>query len=102
MKKFDLLNFKANDNIRNFYAFPFHIDWYKINDRLNSISDIEVNDFITDGIIEAWIDFTYKNHKFSINNQFSEYWLFDNSGECEEEILQEHLNKIERDFSFIF
>lgn len=36
---------------------------------------------------ESWIDFRYKKHKFSINNQYGDFWFFVKDPNCPEEIL---------------
>jgi len=38
---------------------------------------------------ESWIDFKYKKHKFSINNQYGDFWFFVEDPDCPEEILIE-------------
>jgi hypothetical protein len=48
-----------------------------------------VTDYIGDGVTEMWLDFTYKANKFSINNQFGEYWFFSQNTTCPEETLIE-------------
>jgi hypothetical protein len=35
-----------------------------------------VTDFITDGVTEAWIDFTLEGEHFTVNNQLGEFWFF--------------------------
>jgi hypothetical protein len=38
-------------------------------------------------MLESWIDFRYKGHKFSINTQMGDYWFFVQDPNCPEEIL---------------
>jgi len=43
----------------------------------------------------VWIDFTYRGHQFSINNQFGNYWFFVDNPQCSEEILEAVLGHCE-------
>ena len=47
------------------------------------------------GFSESWIDFKYKGYKFSINNQFGDFWFFVQSTGCPEFILE----KVAKHFS---
>ena len=41
------------------------------------------------GFSESWIDFRYRGQRFSINNQYGDYWFFVKNPKCPENILQE-------------
>ena len=46
---------------------------------------------------ESWIDFRYKGNKFSINNQYGDFWFFVEDPLCPDSILLEvakHFEKI--------
>ena len=36
-----------------------------------------------------WLDFEFRSHKFSVNNQFTDYWFFVEDADCPEKILLE-------------
>ena len=38
-------------------------------------------------MVESWIDFRYKGHRFSINNQFGDFWFFVQDPACPEALL---------------
>jgi len=38
--------------------------------------------FYLSGAIECWIDFWYRGHRFTINNQYGEYWFFVKNPSC--------------------
>ena len=46
-----------------------------------------VTDFVTDGIVEAWIDFTVEGERFTVNNQFGEFWFFVSNPSADEILL---------------
>jgi hypothetical protein len=36
---------------------------------------------------ESWLDFWYRGHRFTVNNQFGEYWFFVKNPACPTEVL---------------
>ena len=78
-----------HDGSRHFAALPETITWEALRDHIALLSSAEVTGFITDHITEAWIDFTFKGHKFSANNQYGDYWFFVEDVECPDDILTE-------------
>jgi hypothetical protein len=77
----------ANDGSRNFVDLPETVDWWQLRDHLKKLPGVTITGFVTDGITEAWIDFSYRGHKFSVNNQYGDYWFFVADPECLDEIL---------------
>lgn len=84
-----LLNFIMNDKSRKFAELLENCDWEVLRFHLEKLREIQVTDYITDNITTVWIDFNYKNQRFSINNQYGEYWFFSQNPVCPEEILIE-------------
>ena len=53
--------------------------------------------FYLSNAMESWIDFWYKGYRFTINNQYGEYWFFVKNPLCPEKILNDvaaHFSKI--------
>jgi hypothetical protein len=87
--KAKLLNSIAHDHSRQFVNLPESVDWEVLRGHLEKMPDAIVTDYVSDGVTEMWLDFTYKKNKFSVNNQFGEYWFFSQNPACPEEILIE-------------
>lgn len=85
------------DGSRNFADLPQTQLWYAVRDHISALPGACLTSFITDGVTEAWIDFTYRNHHFSINDQYGDYWFFVKDPKCPDEILEEvyeHFHKL--------
>lgn len=78
-----------NDGSRNFADLPQTHLWYAVRDHISKLSGAELQAFLTDDVTEAWIDFSYKSHHFSINDQHGKYWFFVQDPTCPDEILEE-------------
>ncbi|MCB9853914.1 MAG: hypothetical protein H6819_12510 [Phycisphaerales bacterium] len=63
--------------------------WYNVRDHVASLEGAQLTGFLTDEVTEAWIDFEYRGHAFTINNQLDEYWFFVKDSACPDEILHE-------------
>ena len=84
----ELLNIIMKDGSRHFGDLPQSILWHQLRDHIESLEGAKVTGFITDNITEAWIDFSYCGHHFSVNDQFGEYWFFVDNPACSDEILE--------------
>jgi hypothetical protein len=87
--KAKLLNSIMNDKSRHFAELPESEDWESLRGHLEKMPDAVVTDYISDGVTEMWLDFTYKKNRFSVNNQFGEYWFFSQNPVCPEKTLIE-------------
>jgi len=94
-----LLNDRMYDGSRHFAMLPQTVLWDKVRDHITVLSGAQLTSFICDGITEAWIDFTFRGHNFSINDQLGDYWFFVQDPECPEDILHvvvEHFEHLSR------
>ena len=82
-----LLNIIMHDGSRNFGELPQTASWYKLRKHISRLNGAVVTDFVTDHITEAWIDFTFAGHSFTVNNQFGDYWFFVDNPQCPDDTL---------------
>lgn len=85
----DLLETKMNDGSRHFVDLPEVVFFDEFYEHAEELRGAEITEFITDGVIEMWLDFEFRRHKFSVNNQFGDYWFFVENPACPDEILLE-------------
>lgn len=85
-----------NDGSRKFAELRQTRLWHDLRDHLQTLHGAVVTGFLTDSITEAWIDFTYRGHSFTINDQFGDYWFFVADPNCPDEILTEVLSHCQR------
>src|SRR6266498_2065978 len=83
-----LLNVIMNDGSRKFGELPQTVLWYELRDRIQRLDGADITGFLTDDVTEAWIDFTYRGCRFSVNDQFGGYWFFVDSPKCPDDILE--------------
>ncbi|MBS1795365.1 MAG: hypothetical protein JSS81_16025 [Acidobacteria bacterium] len=85
----DLFDLRMNDGSRHFADLPEAVFFDALAEHAEKLDGAEIVEFITDGVVEMWLDFDYRGHRFSVNNQFGDYWFFVADPECPEEILLE-------------
>src|SRR5262245_50973951 len=90
-----LLNITMNDGSRHFGELPQTVLWYEMRDHIKKLKGATVTNFITDNVTEAWIDFSYLGHDFSVNDQFGAYWFFVDDPTCQDEVLEVVLSHCE-------
>ena len=84
-----LPDFRTCDGSRNFAEFPETVFFDVLRDHAAKLKGALVTEFITDWVTEAWLDFEYCGQKFSVNNEFGDYWFFVEDPNCPDEILLE-------------
>jgi hypothetical protein len=84
------------DGSRHFGDLPQTVSWYDLRDHIARLDGAVVTGFITDHVTEAWIDFTYCDHRFSVNDQYGDYWFFVDQPDCPDAILQQVLGYCRR------
>ena len=93
----DLFDMRMNDGSRHFADMPEAVFFDELADHAEKLENVEITEFITDGVVEMWLDFEYHWHKFSVNNQLGDYWFFVEDPDCPDEILLEvcdHFRKL--------
>lgn len=84
-----------NDGSRNFAELPESASFDNLHEHTQAFANAQVTGYLTDWVMEVWLDFKYRGHKFSINNQLGEYWFFVDNPDCPDEILIEVLEYFE-------
>jgi hypothetical protein len=84
----ELLNIVMKDGSRQFGILPQAVLWSELGDHIGKLDGLEITDFLTDQMTEAWIDFSYRGYKFSVNDQYGEYWFFVDNPQCPDETLE--------------
>jgi hypothetical protein len=87
-----LINQIMHDGSRHFGDLPQTALWYDVHDRVAGLPGAALTGFVTDDVTEAWINFSYQGHAFSINDQFGDYWFFVNQPDCPDDILSDVLD----------
>lgn len=88
---------RMNDGSRHFADLPEAVFFDEFADHVEKLEGAEIIEFITDGVVEMWLDFDYRGYRFSVNNQFGDYWFFVTDPNCPDEVLLEitdHFRKL--------
>jgi hypothetical protein len=83
----EFFDLRMNDGSRHFADLPETVFFDEMADHLEKLDGGEITNFITDGVLEMWLEFDFYGHHFSINNQFGDYWFFVDDPNCPDEIL---------------
>ncbi len=84
-----LTNHTMSDGSRQFAALPESCTWLALREHMGKLDGVVLGGYLTDGVTEAWIDFTCQGYSFTVNNQFGEYWFFSSDAQCPDELLTE-------------
>lgn len=84
----NLIDQRMHDGSRHFVSLPESQPSSRLMTYLDGLIGALPTAYLP-SMLESWIDFSYKGHKFSINNQMGEYWFFVRDSNCPEEVLLE-------------
>ncbi len=85
----DLFDEKMRDGSRHFADMPEAVFFDDLADHVEDLEGAEITEFMTDGVVDMWLEFDYRKQHFSIGNNFGDYHFFVNDPNCGEEILLE-------------
>lgn len=71
-----LLDIRMHDGSRHFATLPENSSWEIFRQHVDALEGTLVSDYLTDGITEMWLDFSFRGHSFTVNNQFGEFLFF--------------------------
>jgi hypothetical protein len=91
-----LLDTRMKDGSRKFGEMPQRALSEEMRDHALRLRGATLTRFVCDGVTEAWIDFTFGGHAFSINDQLGDYWFFVAAPACPEVLLREVLDHFEQ------
>ena len=84
-----LFDHRAADGSRQFAEVPDV--WgpaVALRDHAAALPGARVTGFVTDHVTECWLDLRYRGHRFTLNTQFEELWLFVDDPGCPDEVLR--------------
>ena len=96
----DLLNFITPKGSIQFGELPEIYPWSILRKQIKSLKGAFETGYVSDDVTEFWLDFEYREHKFSINNNLGDFWFFVENPECPDEILSEVLKNFDKIYSY--
>ena len=82
-----LLNFRMHDGSRQFAELPEVCSWREFRRHIERLSGATVTKFLSDDVTEMWLDFSFRGHAFTVNNQYGDFWFFVSDPACPDDVL---------------
>jgi hypothetical protein len=76
-----------HDGSRHFASLPEVWPFNLLRQHVAKLAGTLVTDYLSDEVTEVWLDFSFRGHTFTINNQYGEYWFFVGNPACPDDIL---------------
>lgn len=85
------------DGWRHFVDLPVESAFFdEFADHLEALPGAEIVRFEVNGILEIWVEFEFREHRFAVNNQYSDYQFYVKDDKCPEKILLEIIAHFEK------
>lgn len=91
-----LYDIRMIDGSRQFADIPETVFFDAIRNCAAKLEGAIETGFVSDWVTEMWLDFDFRGHSFSVNNQFGEYWFFVRDPACSDEILFDVISHFEK------
>lgn len=82
-----LLNSSTHDGSRQFAELPETCSWDEFRQHIARLPGATITDYLTDNVTEMWLDFSFRDHAFTVNNQYGDFWFFVRDPACPDDIL---------------
>ena len=76
-----------HDGSRQFAELPESCASEKLRQHIERLPGATVTDYLTDNVTEMWLDFSFRGHAFTVNNQLGDFWFFVREPDCPDDIL---------------
>ena len=81
-----LLNLTTHDGSRQFLAIRADCSYAAFERWTESLPEATVS-YMLPTVTEMWLDFSFRGQRFTVNDQFGEFWFFVSDPHCAEDIL---------------
>jgi hypothetical protein len=88
MQQAEITDLRMHDGSRHFLSLPESRESKRLLRHVFGLG-FALPYFYLSTAVECWIDFWFRGHRFTINNQFGEYWFFVKNPACPRAILEE-------------
>jgi hypothetical protein len=82
-----LIDERTPDGSRHFARLPKITPWEVVQEHVLLLEGAKVVNFVGDGVGPAWLDFTYRGHRFVIHRHENQLNLFVHDPQCSDLIL---------------
>lgn len=87
---------RMDSGSRNFAGFRRSCDWHAIRNQVELLPGAVVTAALCDYMMEGFVDFRFRGEEFSVHGQVDDCWFFVANPDCDEEILLEVAEHLER------
>lgn len=77
-----LIDQRTADGSRHFASLPQTASWTALRDSVALLSGAELLNYVNPGGIAAWIDFSFRDHRFRINAYDGRFHFFVSDPQC--------------------
>lgn len=76
-----------HDGSRLFAELPEACSWESLRQHIARLPGATVTHYLTDNVTEMWLDFSFRGHAFTVNNQYGDFWFFVRDPACPDDVL---------------
>lgn len=91
-----LIDRRTDDGSRQFARLPKTSTWHALRDHILLLPGAKIANFVAGGVTPAWIDFTYRDHRFLIGQKAGKLCLVVRDPQCPDVTLYQVASHCEK------
>ncbi len=91
-----LIDERTPDGSRHFSRLHHVADWENVRDHALLLPGAEIANFVRSELAEAWLDFSFRGHRFQIRSRQQHLHLFVDDPQCSDLLLYQVGRHFER------
>jgi hypothetical protein len=91
-----LIDERTADGSRHFSRLPGGADWGEVCDHALRLPGVEIAGFVRSELADAWLDFSFRGHRFRVRSRQGRLHLFVDDPQCSDLILYQVGRHFER------
>jgi hypothetical protein len=84
-----LIDRRIEDGSRHFVSLPHSRTWEELCEHILLMPGAEITNFVVAGVTEAWMEFTFRAHRFSVKDRSGEFCFLVRDPQCPDLSLYE-------------
>jgi hypothetical protein len=77
-----LIDRRTEDGSRHFASLPKTCQWQALCEHILLLPGVQIANFVLAGASQAWLDFTFRGHRFSVSDGDGQFCLSVHDPQC--------------------
>jgi hypothetical protein len=82
-----LIDVRTEDGSRQFACVPKYGTWRTLHEQVGRLPGATVHNFVAEGVAGPWMEFSFRGHRFLVQERDGDWWLCVRDPQCPDTLL---------------